>query len=142
MSTCGSASHVSVLFSRHDDVLRRHFPHGEAISQGKIGAQPLGMLGSSRADSPQLPAGGVTLSNCDVSATVPGHNPNQWLLSPAVMACIAGSRCLLGSLAGEPLSSLPKGNEASRVAGFMDGGSPWDQAAEESDGDDDEVEEI
>jgi hypothetical protein len=71
------ASAVTACYSRHDDVLRDGFPAGEALSGGGVRATALGLVGPSAASR--------SVDAADVSASVPGPNPNQYLLSTTVM---------------------------------------------------------
>ena len=76
------ARRVSVLHSDHDEVLRSYFALGEAsaLAGGGGGAAKaaIGLVGPAR----PLAAG---VDAADVTATVPCHNPNAWLLSEEVM---------------------------------------------------------
>ena len=83
-----STGHVTVLHSSRDEVLASHFALGEFASGARLGAKALGLVGPVGIDFTS-PENQETISSIDVSDSVPAHNPNQWLLSRAVIEQIA-----------------------------------------------------
>jgi pimeloyl-ACP methyl ester carboxylesterase len=75
-----AADEVTVIFSRRDNVLGRSFEMGEAFLGGGGGIKALGRHG------PSCSVAGVAA--VDVTASVPHHNPNVYLLSPLVISVL------------------------------------------------------
>lgn len=93
------AGAVTVYSSRHDETLRDHYKLGETVSGNASRAAALGLVG---AHPRAAPVAGV--ETVDVSASVAGHNPNGWLLSPEVADRIAGP----GAARAAPPASAPR----------------------------------
>ena len=72
---------VVICYSRHDETLAQHFWVGEATSGGGLWSTAIGLVGARGCEH-------AAVRSVDVSASVPGHNPNLWLKSGEVMQCI------------------------------------------------------
>jgi len=106
---------ISCVYSDGDDVLRQAYGWGEAYSHGLPLNKTVPAMGLEGCQDCEA------LHSCEsvnASASVRGHNPNLWLLSPQVMACIAD------------VGSLPPSG-----AHTLDGGRKWFDD-EDSDGGD------
>ena len=75
---------VIVSYSRHDETLAQHFWVGEATSGGGLWSTAIGLVGARGCEH-------ALVRSLDVSASVPGHNPNLWLKSSEVMHCITSN---------------------------------------------------